>query len=399
MAMRPLTAPFWTIVLLLGFAVAIAGGQDPEDGQNADPPAAEQPGDSAQPNEPQPDAKPENPPAESKPEDKPETVEVNVEAVLTDLDNPCGLAIQPGTGHVFVSESGAGRILRFDPATRESEPVVTDLPTRQFEDIADVRLGPLALAFIDRDTLIVGCGGSGLGADLVRVYTVPEWGKSIGADETKQRLGPLAAEPETASADGQFFGLTLTKEALYVAASGDEAKGWIARARRESEQFAALERFIPAGEAAKAGPPVALTVSPRRRIVAGQIGELGDQRDSRLTFYSTISRNLLMDLRADLFDLVELAYSPQGRGLLYGVDFAFAAPGEGGVFRLDDDGRNYNDPEKQVKLLRIVSIDRPTSLVFAADGTLYVAAFGVAEEGVETKPGKLVRISGKERPL
>ena len=33
------------------------------------------------------------------------------EAIVKGLNNPCGVAIQPETGAIFVSESGAGRIV------------------------------------------------------------------------------------------------------------------------------------------------------------------------------------------------------------------------------------------------------------------------------------------------
>ena len=36
---------------------------------------------------------------------------VEVKTVVERLNNPCGIAIQPETGHVFVSDSGALRVL------------------------------------------------------------------------------------------------------------------------------------------------------------------------------------------------------------------------------------------------------------------------------------------------
>ena len=36
----------------------------------------------------------------------------DVTTVLDGLNNPCGVAIQPGTSTVFVSDSAAGRIIR-----------------------------------------------------------------------------------------------------------------------------------------------------------------------------------------------------------------------------------------------------------------------------------------------
>jgi glucose/arabinose dehydrogenase len=38
--------------------------------------------------------------------------DASVETVVGGLNNPCGIAIQPETGHVFIADSGAGRVVR-----------------------------------------------------------------------------------------------------------------------------------------------------------------------------------------------------------------------------------------------------------------------------------------------
>ncbi|MDB4468390.1 hypothetical protein N9093_00880, partial [bacterium] len=48
---------------------------------------------------------------------------VEVKTVVERLNNPCGVAIQPTTGHVFVSDSGALRVIRI--VDGKAEPVIT----------------------------------------------------------------------------------------------------------------------------------------------------------------------------------------------------------------------------------------------------------------------------------
>ncbi len=86
---------------------------------------------------------------------------VKVDVVLTGLTNPCGVAIQPSTGAVFVSDTGAGQIVKFSPdAPNKSTPVVTGFP--QADALGgkepSYSVGPLGLVFLNQNTLIVGEG-------------------------------------------------------------------------------------------------------------------------------------------------------------------------------------------------------------------------------------------------
>ncbi len=51
---------------------------------------------------------------------------LKIETILSDLDNPSGVAIQPETGAVFVSNSGASQVIKV--VDGKSEPVITDFP-------------------------------------------------------------------------------------------------------------------------------------------------------------------------------------------------------------------------------------------------------------------------------
>ena len=49
---------------------------------------------------------------------------VEVATIAEGLNVPCGVAIQPETGHVFVADSGAGRVIRIVDASHSCVLVV-----------------------------------------------------------------------------------------------------------------------------------------------------------------------------------------------------------------------------------------------------------------------------------
>ena len=114
--------------------------------------------------------------------------------------------------------------------------------------------------------------------------------------------------------------------------------------------------------------PVAIALSKQGDIVVGQFGEVNKPQDSLLTFYSAKTGKMLMNLETKLYDITGLAYSPKS-GNLYATDFAWMKPDEGGLYRLD---RNASG----VKAVKIASLDKPTALAFASDGTLYITVIG-----------------------
>ena len=94
-----------------------------------------------------------------------------------------------------------------------------------------------------------------------------------------------------------------------------------------------------------------------------------------------------MQLTPGLRDIVALAYSATGQ--LYAVDCAWQDPQAGGVYRLDD-ARWQGQPA--CRGVKIASLSRPTSLLFAPDGSLYVAAFGASSDSPQ---GTITKITGE----
>ena len=71
----------------------------------------------------------------------------DVETVLDDLDNPCGVAIQPGSGHIFLSDSGAGRVIRV--VDGQAEEVVVGFDRDVYGEGPAYHIGPLGLVLSD----------------------------------------------------------------------------------------------------------------------------------------------------------------------------------------------------------------------------------------------------------
>jgi hypothetical protein len=336
---------------------------------------------------------------------------VAIEEVLTGLDNPCGIAIQPETNQIFISLGGdALKIIRVNPADKKQEDVIIGYTKDVYGKGPMYDIGPLGLAFQDKNTLIVGGGGAVDEQELVFVYAVPEPGKSIKADEAKQKLGPLG-KTDSAQAEGNYYGVVVTKEAAYFSANGDDTKGWVAKAAIKNNQFDKLERSIATKEATQVDAPVPLAISPKGRIVVGQMGEVTDAKDSLLTFYHAPTGKLLMKLKMDLHDICGLAYSPPGKPLayefkeksdvqlLYGVDFSWATPANGALYRIDDDGKKNDDAAKGVKLIKLCALDKPSAIAFDKDGAAYVTIFGTKADNAPAdapKPGKLLKITHKK---
>ena len=159
-----------------------------------------------------------------------------------------------------------------------------------------------------------------------------------------------------------------------------------------------LTPFIATKVATEVDAPVGIAINRRGHIVVGQMGEINKPRDSLLTFYSPNDGKMLMNLETNLFDIAGLAYTPASAGQanptdrLYAVDFAWMDEKEGGLYRLDQ--TLGEDGTQSVHAVRITSLDKPTALAFAPNGTLYVTVYGTREEGSTEKPGKLLKIMG-----
>ena len=145
-----------------------------------------------------------------------------------------------------------------------------------------------------------------------------------------------------------------------------------------------LERFLPTKEAVGRDAPVAITVNSDRDLVIGQMGEVDVPGDSLLSIYDARTGQLKASYETGLHDITGLAYTPDGT--LYATDFAWSDASQGGLFTLKVSG----DVCRATKLF---GLDKPTAVAADDDGNLYVTMFGTAEDGSDSKPGQLLRIT------
>jgi DNA-binding beta-propeller fold protein YncE len=315
--------------------------------------------------------------------------DVKVEDVVGGLSNPCGVAVQPGSGQVFVSDSATGRVCRV--VEGKLQDVVARSPKDVFGKGPFYEIGPLGLAFLNGGkSLAVGDGGYKDGEECIRVYTLPEAGKTLDYEkDAAAKLGPIAPE-EGVVGEGNLYALAVTPTAIYVTCNGDDTKGWVGKVDIAGTKFGKLERYLPTKEMVEVDAPVGITISPRGEIVVGQFGENNKPKDSLLTFYSAKTGKMILNLETGLHDITALAYSPK-TGYLYATDFAWMAPGEGGLFRLD---ATQGDAGQGVKTVKIASLERPTAMAFAPDGTLYITVIGPKKDDENApKEGKLLKIA------
>lgn len=314
--------------------------------------------------------------------------DAKVETVVSGLSNPCGLAIQPGSGTIFIADSAAGRVVRV--VDGKLEDVVTGYTKDIYGKGPKYDIGPLGLVFLDENTLAVGDGGFVDGEEYVRIFTVPAPGeKALDFDkDVKAKLGPLAGTDEV-KPEGNLYGLAATANAIYVTCNGDDTKGWVSKIEIDGTKFGPLTRSIATKEQVEVDAPVGVTISPRGEVVIGQMGEINKPHDGLVTFYSAKTGKSILNLEAGIYDITGLAYSP--KGLLYATDFAWMAPTEAGLFRLD---QAEVDGKQTIKPVKITSLDKPTAMAFGKDGTLYITVIGPTEEGSQAgTKGSLVKIA------
>lgn len=313
--------------------------------------------------------------------------QVKVETVLEGLTNPTGVAIQPETGDVYVSDSGAHRVIRVNDG--KAEDVITGFPNDIYGKGPMYDIGPLGLLFLDKDTLVVGGGGNPDGKEMLRVYKLPGDSKPIKADKMEASF-TLAAEnvgtDKEIKGEGNFYALAHVDGAIFVTSNGDDTKGWVAKAEVKDGKVVSFKRSIATKEATGVDAPVGATIQPKAgNLVIGQMGEITVPKDSLLTFYEPKSGKMLMNLETGLFDITGLAYSSQ-KGELYATDFAWMDTSEGGLFRLV----GVKDGGKQtVKAEKVAPLDKPTALAFGPDGALYITVIGTGDK----TPGKLLKIA------
>lgn len=329
--------------------------------------------------------------AEPKVDVSTELAEIKTEAgrlvvrVTDGLNNPTSVVVQPETGLIFVADSGNGQVVRV--LDGKVDPVITDFPKEALGTTPSVNIGPLCLAFLNKDNLLVGTGGQPAGEDGIRHYVLTP--AVMKADATKNSLTLIADPIVTEPAEGNFFGLAVSPTAIYTSSQGSATKGWISTANRsQSDSLANLSRHLAATEAVGVPTPASVTLTPHGYLIVSNIGELGEKRDSVAAFYEPISKKMLMKLEFGLSDVCAIAYSP--RRQMYALDMAWGQP-NGGLYRVIED----KSVPSGLRTKLIVKLPNPTSMCFDSDGALYVTLRGAVDEKGNTK-GALVKIPSEE---
>lgn len=325
---------------------------------------------------------------------KAEKPAVKLEVAVTSLLNPCGVAIQTETGHVFIADSGNLRVLRYEKNMTPTEAIV-GFPKDVYGKGPMYDIGPLGLTFLNKNTLVVGGGGLPDGSELLRFFDVTDNSRQQAKD-AKHTLGPIGpTKGKTEKGEGNFYALAyLPPSAVFVTTNGDDTKGWVVKATIEANVPKDLELFIPTKVFTEdVDAPVGIAISPEKTLVIGQMGEITKPKDSLLLVYDPNSGKALKKYETGLYDITALAYHPKSNNL-YALDFAWMKPEEGGLFRLTIKGKGDKATVEAVKI--DVVLDKPTAMAFDEKGDLYVTEIGTAKKDAKKTPGRLVRIVGLE---
>lgn len=329
--------------------------------------------------------------------------------LASDLRAPRGVTLQPDTQHVFLIESGRGRIVRIvDGQTRE---VVVGLPMEE----ASPKATPVGLLFLDPQTLLVACAGTdseerGLYAIRVPAADAPavNW-NDVPRLQPPWEGGdrPPAVWPSLVAVTRQF-----------VLASADDptnsSAGYLARlevkndvSSQNSDSLGPVQRWISVPR------PQCVTISPRGEIVVGSGAKSSDRssdaassqsseastNSGRVAVYRVTDQRLLLELPLTLTRLTGLIYSTVGSTadapLLFAIDQGSSSesPTEqadaGGLYRLD---ATLKDRMPSLAAVKMIGLEHPTSIVRGVDQSLLITTLGPRDSQGQHPAGQLIEI-------
>jgi hypothetical protein len=319
------------------------------------------------------------------------------ELILSDLGSPVAVVVHSDGRRVFIADSQAGQVIVWDGEKRQ--PLITGLG-KGSRPGGEPGLSPGGLAMVQRTMLAVSHVG-GENEARISIYELPDGPaeQALSAQQSVVSISTAVAAEPGAARPPRVARLAVNSRAIYATAPTD----------KEGPPLLVLLRSAPAAATAKQDEPAAalpieldgeikalgraglaramgLTLSPRGELVVSSVGTLGAEADARVVFYHAGTGQQLLDLATDRFDLMAIAYSPQGR--LYAVDMAWNQPDQGGLYRLDAAvGRGGG---VAVQATRLVGLQRPTCMAFARDGSLYITQLG---DETDPHPGHLLRIA------
>ena len=332
-------------------------------------------------------------------QDKKADKKVKLTHLVSNLENPSGIAIQPKTGHIFIASRYG--IYRYDAEAHkvhleiDTYPEATDIYVKgTFETQTKFNIGPLGLAFMNDDHLVVGDGSRKDGAEFVRVYKInakpAELDKYAKEDSAVFTLGPIKAGDKSIKGEGNFYGVAVGGGAIFVTCNGDDTKGWVSKAIIKDGKPGELIPTIATKVATGVDAPVPIVFSPDGKLVIGQMGEMTVVGDSLLTIYDAKTGKLEKKYKTGISDIAGLAYSPKTKKL-YCTEFGWmdgtkkdAKDKIGGLYELIIKG-------DKVTKKKIIALDHPAAIAFDDDGKLYVTLFGTKDpkDKSEKSPGGL----------
>jgi len=307
--------------------------------------------------------------------------------VADGIDNPSGLAVQRSTGHVFIAaRSGVHRLVPGDKPVVTTE--VGSFATDIYGKGPKYNIGPLGVGLLGDDHLIIGDGSNPDEKEVVLVVPVGKEAPKtpLTAKDAAFVLGPIKAGKDSAKGEGNYYGVAVGHNAIFITCNGDDTKGWVAKAEVKDHKPGELKPFIATKVATNVDAPVGITFSKSgKELVVSQMGEMNVPGDSLLTMYNPADGKLISSLKTGLHDIAGLAFSPK-TGKLYVVDFAWVKTSEGGLFELTVD-------HDKVTATKVLSLDKPTSLAFGKDGHLYITEFGTSKD--DKPAGKVIRVDSE----
>jgi hypothetical protein len=306
---------------------------------------------------------------------------VTVKHVLTGLNSPEGVAIRPDGGgetyEVFVSESGAGRVIKIRTDQPEKRiDVVAGFSIKPSSAEGHLTVGAHSLHFLDHMRLVVA-GGSDDGAAFVRLYELPDPESPLTADQHKQEANVPETGKEPPFKTHIFRSIARTQandrvgDFLLVAAyAAGESTGLVSIPVRSGTLGDAAPAPFKNADKEFAIGGIAVGKSGYVVVAANAPGD--PAQPSKLIFFGPLDRRVVMRLPTDRLHIVALAYSPKSGDL-----FVASSPEDGnnpgGIYRID--GVN-GAGAPSCTAVKIADVGNPTALAFAPDGAVYVTDAG-----------------------
>lgn len=306
--------------------------------------------------------------------------EVNIEVIADDLRNPCGVAVHPVTGEIWISESAGAKILRVENAqVREA---IVGFETETYGRSPGYQIGPLGIAFVNSQQLLVGEGGRTAGQDRLMMFAVSSAKKSPDDADCTTML-----KADQMPFEGNFHGVTVVGDSVFATSHGDDTNGWIVRAEFKDGKLGVCRRFAGTSNL-NVHAPTAITTTPDGNLLISLFGETNVRNDSAIVELD-IQGRIVSEYFTGLNDVTGIAFHPSSKKL-YAVDFSWIDVREGGLYELTD----LDSVSRKCKARKICSLSHPTAMAFDDEGNLWVAVVGNNSSDPNKYNGQLLKITG-----